>query len=129
MNGAKRHIFGFGLLYLMANFPFVWWVKIGITGVGVLKRAKNIDIDMPGVPVPVAFVPAPFVYQIEQTLHDLCSPIRCRFYRGSGHTEWFWFPAAAPALVVIGGVWAGYVWLVDYYAGTRIFETIISTFL
>lgn len=129
MNGAKRRIFGFGLLYLMVNFPFVWWVKIGITGVGVLKRAKNIDIDMPGVPVPIAFVPAPFVYQIEQALHDLCAPIRCRFYWGSGHTEWFWFPAAAAALVVIGGIWAGYVWLVDHYAGTRIFETLICIFI
>lgn len=129
MNGAKRHLFGIGLLYLMVNFPFVWWVKIGITGVGVLKRAKSIDIDMPGVPIPIAFVPAPFVYQIEQALHELCRPISARFYSGSGHTEWFWFPAAAAALVVIVGLWVGYAWLVDWYFETRIFEFVANLIL
>lgn len=118
-NGAKRWPLVFGLLYLMICFPLVVFVKIGITGVGVLKRAKGIDEDMPGLPIPVAFVPLPFVFHVEQALHDLCDPIRFSFYRGSGHTETFWLPAAIPALAVITGTWALYLYAIDAYFGTR----------
>jgi hypothetical protein len=34
-------------------------------------------------------------------LHRQCRPINVRFYKGSGHSEWFWFPAIIPCLVVI----------------------------
>ncbi len=121
-NGAKRWPLGFGLLYVMVNLPFVFFIKIGITGVGVLKRARGIDEDMPGIPIPIAFVPIPFAYEVEQSLHSLCDPIRISFYSGSGHTETFWFPAAIPALGLITGVWAAYLYLIDAYFGTHLLE-------
>lgn len=110
----------------MVCFPFVIFVKIGITGVGVLKRAKGIDEDMPGFPIPIAFAPIPFVYQVEQGLHDLCDPIRFSFYRGSGHTETFFLPAVFPALAVISFAWGAYFAAIDWYFGTRLLDAAIG---
>lgn len=125
-NGAKKWPIGFGLLYLMVHFPLILVWKIGITGVGIGKRAKGIDIEMPGFPIPILFVPLPFVYQIEQALHDLCDPIKCDFYKGSGHREWFWFPAIVPAVVVIVGAWFGYAWLIDWYFHSHLVEMLFG---
>ena len=99
-------------LYLMIHFPFVWWVKIGITGKGVKNRAAGIDREMPGFPIPIFFCITPGAYSIEQWLHRKLKPLNVRFYRGSGHSEWFWLPAGAFALVIMSGVWVFWAALV-----------------
>lgn len=107
--------FGIGVLYLMVHIPFFWWWKIGITGVGVgaSKRAKRIGQSVFGFPVPIMIVPVPFCYHIEQGMHRFLSPLNFRFYKKDGSTEWFWFPAVAFAVPVIGGIWAGYLMLLS----------------
>lgn len=84
----------------MVHIPFVWWCKIGITGVGAAKRAKQIDEAVIGFPLPVMILILPFVYEIEQLLHRLFAPLSCRFYRGDGSTEWFWLPAGAAVFLL-----------------------------
>jgi len=128
-NGAKAWPLGLGALYLMVNFPLVVFCKAGITGVGVGARARNIDREMPGVPLPVAFVITPFAYQIEQLLHWLCSPLQVRFYRGSGHTEWFFIIAALPVAIVISALWLAEIWAFDAMFGTRILPALFDLFL
>lgn len=107
MNGAKRWPLGFGILYLMIHVPFVWWVKIGITGRSASKRAKQIDEAVFGFPVPVMIMILPGVYEIEQSLHRALSPLNARFYKGTGHTEWFWIPAAIPVFLMGCLYWWG----------------------
>lgn len=89
--------FGIGILYVMANFPFFWWTKIGTTGlfVGTKKRAKQVDRDAPGIPIPVMVIILPFVYQVEQAIHKGFSFLNYEFYKGDGYTEWFWAVAGA----------------------------------
>lgn len=118
----SRLPFGFAVLYLMIHIPFFWWFKIGITNtnVGPTKRARNIDAEMFGFPLPVFFVPVPFAYHIEQWMHGFCSPLNVCFYKGSGRTEWYWFPAAVFAVAVMTAIYAGY-----WYGGLWIFETYI----
>ncbi len=101
----------------MVNLPLVIFVKIGITGVGARKRAKQVDKAAPGVPIPIMIMALPFVYQIEQLLHGLFSPINTRFYRGDGSTEWFLFVAGIPVFWIGVKYWQG-VWMV--------FETILN---
>lgn len=126
-NGSKRWPLGFGILYLMVHFPLVIFWKTGITGVGVLKRAKGIDADMPGVPIPIAFCVVPFAYEIEQALHVMHRPLSFQFYRGSGYTEWFLFPSAVVTLAVILLVNLAQASAIDYFFGTRIVEAVFST--
>lgn len=92
------------VVYVMVNIPFFWWVKIGITKKSTGTRAKSIDKPMPGFPLPIFAVPLPFAYEVEQWLHDVLSPLSCRFYSGDGSSEWFWAPAvifAIPVLIVL----------------------------
>ena len=95
-------------LYIMIHCPFIWWVKIGITGKKRSARAKQIDRAVIGFPIPVAAVPLPGAYNLEQRLHRILSPLSCRFYLGDGSTEWFWIVAAVPVLVVMAAIWAAY---------------------
>jgi len=89
------------ILYLMVHFPCVFWVKIGITGKSSRKRAAGINREMWGVPIPVFGLPIPAAEYFEAMLHRQCKVINVRFYKGSGHSEWFWFPAIIPYLIVI----------------------------
>ncbi len=117
-NGAKQWPLGFGVLYLMVNLPLVIFVKIGITGVGARKRARQVDKAAPGVPIPIMIMILPFVYHIEQFLHGLFSMLQTRFYRGDGHSEWFLFIAGIPVF------WAG----VKYWQGVWwFFERIVNS--
>lgn len=100
------------VLYLMIHFPFIWWVKIGITGRTARKRAGDLEGAVFGYPIPVFVVILPEAYLWEQLLHGLCRPLRANFYRGDGASEWFWFPAAVPALVFMLSVWGLYFWLI-----------------
>lgn len=118
MNGAKKWPLGFGVLYVMMHVPFVVFTKIGITGVGAGKRAKQIDEAVFGFPLPVAIMVLPFVYQIEQFLHALFSPLRVRFYKGDGHTEWFLFIAGAAVFYLCWWWYWPFVW--------RCFEVVVN---
>lgn len=117
------------ILYLMVHFPFVWWWKIGITGKTAKGRAKQVDRAVFGWPVVVMVVPIPGAYLIEQDLHRRFAFLNCRYYRGDGSTEWFWFPVAVLVLPFMVAVWAGYIRGIDLLLGTHIFEFIISPFL
>ena len=99
-NTTKSGPFGLALLYVMVHVPGVHRCKVGITGRSVKKRAKGIDEEMPGFPLPIFAVPLFGAYTIEQALHSLLGGLQTRFYKGSGHTEWFLFPAhiIAPVL-------------------------------
>ena len=101
------------ILYLMVHLPFVWWVKIGITGRTPVARANDIDKAMFGFPVPVCMVVVPGAYIWEQMLHRICRRVQRRFYDGDGSSEWFLFVAAIPALVFMLAVWGLYAWLVS----------------
>lgn len=106
--------FGIGILYLMVHIPFFVFWKIGITGVrvGASARARQVGKAVFGFPLPVFFVPVPFCYHIEQWLHRSLKPLNVSFYKGDGHTEFFWFPAAVFALAVMAGIYAGYYLLI-----------------
>lgn len=95
-------------LYLMFNFPFVIFWKIGITGKSTKQRAKGISDEMLGLAIPVMAVIIPGAYHVEQTLHRAFRVLNVRFYRGSGHSEWFWFPVAIPVLLLMAIVWVAY---------------------
>lgn len=124
MNNSKTgHI-----LYLMVHFPFLWWWKIGITGKTAKSRAKQVDRAVFGWPVVVMVVPIPGAYLIEQDLHRRFAFLNCRYYRGDGSTEWFWFPVVAVVLPFMLAVWLAYIHLADLLLGTRVCEWIISLF-
>jgi len=117
------------ILYLMVHLPFIWWIKIGITGKTAKARAKDLDRAVFGKPVVIMFVPIPGAYLIEQDLHRRFRWLNCRFYRGDGSTEFFWFPVAFVVLPFMVAVWGGYVYAVDLILGTRFFEMIVSLFI
>ena len=100
--------FGLGINYLMINFPFFVFCKYGYTslGVGITKRQKGIDRDMPGTPVPVFFVVSFFALPVEKFLHFLMAPLRANFYKGSGHTETYFILAAIFFLAAMLVLWA-----------------------
>jgi hypothetical protein len=85
-------------LYVLWNFPFIWTVKIGISG-DHKRRHKQVDKSAPGWDFIVYAVRIPFAYQVEQTVHGLMSWCRVGFW-GSGHTERFWVIAAIPAVAL-----------------------------
>lgn len=123
-NSKSGHI-----LYLMIHIPFVWWVKVGITGKTAQSRAKQIDRAVFGFPLVVMAVPIPWAYLIEQDLHRRFHWLNCRFYRKDGSTEWFWFPVAAIVLPFMLAIWAGYLNAIDLILGTNIFGFLISFFV
>lgn len=101
------------ILYLMIHIPFIWWVKIGITGRTAAKRANDIDEAVFGFPVPIFVLVIPGAYFAEQALHSFCKPLNVRFYTGDGASEWFWLPAVIPALLFMLAGWGLYFWMVS----------------
>lgn len=82
-------------LYLLWNFPFIWIVKIGITGRGVWNRCRAVDKEDPGITFPIFWVNVPFAYQLEQFIFKICKSLNLQYknFGGTGHTERFWVPA------------------------------------
>lgn len=103
------------VLYVMVHLPFFWYHKIGITSthIGAKRRAKAIDRAVRGFPVPVFFVVVPFAWHIEQAVHTILSPLRVRFYRGDGASEWFLFGGIF-AIPIFAGIWVAEIWLIKY---------------
>lgn len=99
----------------MIGVPWIWWVKIGIThvSIGAWERALSISDAFIGFAVPIMILPIPGAYQIEQRTHKILRCLSCRFYKGDGSSEWFWFPAALfiiPIMLTIIGI---YIALID----------------
>lgn len=123
----NRGLIGFGILYLLIQIPFVWWVKIGITAphIGAGKRARQVGRAHFGFPVPIFFVPIPFCYQVEQFLHRMFAGLNCVWYKGDGHKEYFWFPVVAFVLPIMAAVWFFYAWVVVFAVGGD-FSAVVS---
>lgn len=96
----KHHI-----VYLFANFPLIIFLKIGKGGKGnatLMSRAKQVSRAAPGVSIPIGIMFIPFFAgHVEKFLHMINAPIRARFYKGDGSTEWFLFPAAIPYYILM----------------------------
>lgn len=92
------------IVYMLLHFPCIWRVKIGITGRSSKARAKQVSRAMPGVAIPVGILFVPFfAYQVEQALHFIFDPLKTRFYKGDGSTEWFY--------ILVAPVFYGLMWL------------------
>jgi hypothetical protein len=100
-----------GVWYLMVNFPLVIFVKSGITKKDPNQRAKQVDRAAPGIPIPIFFVITFGHKELEQWSHRAFKSLSVSYYKGDGHTEWFWLPAAVPIILVMCGIWIGYLWL------------------
>lgn len=107
-NYKSRLLLGIGINYLLINIPLFTFCKYGYTGlsVGVKKRTSGINRAMPGFPIPIFFVITFFAYDVEQWAHWLMKPLRANFYKGSGHTETYWFLAIIPSLCIMCVLWA-----------------------
>jgi hypothetical protein len=72
----------------MLNFPYIWKMKIGISG-NVRNRRRNITETTPGFAFCIWAVPLPFAEGVEQTLHGFFRRFHSPFKTGSGRSEWF----------------------------------------
>lgn len=99
-----------GVWYLMINFPLVVFVKSGITKKDPNHRAKQVDRSAPGIPIPIFFVITFGHKELEQWSHRAFKSLSVSYYKGDGQTEWFWLPAAVPIILVMSGIWIGYLW-------------------
>ena len=127
---AKRNSKSGWLLYCMIGVPWFWWVKIGIThiGIGALKRALSISQSFVGFAFPIMILPIPGAYHIEQRIHGILKPISCKFYKGDGASEWFWAFAAIFVLPIMLAIWGVYLALIDRLLGTSILTTVSTWF-
>jgi hypothetical protein len=114
----------------MIGVPWFWWVKIGIThvGIGALKRAFDVGKAFVGFPFPIMIVPLPGAYHFEQATHRRLKGLSFKFYKGDGASEWFWFPAALFIIPIMLMVWAIYFLLGDIILGTTILPTVAGWF-
>lgn len=101
------------MIYLQLNIPFLFWVKIGYTGLFSLKqRTRQVDKDTPGVLIPIPLVIVPGALYIEKQMHRWLGKyapfLKIRFYRGDGKTEWYWFPAAILPVGFAAATWYFY---------------------
>lgn len=110
------------LLYIMVHFPMIVFFKVGITSlsIGAKARAKGIDREMPGFPLPIFVLPIPGAYYVEQELHKMMSRFKVDFYRGSGHSEWFFLAPLFIALPIMLVIWYIYLCGIDRALGTTI---------
>jgi len=114
----------------MIGVPWFWWVKIGIThiGIGALERAFSIDKAMIGFPFPIMVVPLPGAYYFEQRIHRILKPIKCKFYKGDGASEWFWGFAAFFVLPIMLSIWGLYLKGLDLILETSIYPVVKDWF-
>jgi hypothetical protein len=89
-------------LYLYVNVPLVFLFKIGISG-NYKRRAKQVANKGFGHTVPVFAVRVPFAFQCEQAMHRFFRLFNIRY---GGSREWYLFPVAPLAILVMVFVWA-----------------------
>jgi hypothetical protein len=115
-----------GVWYVMVNFPLVCFVKSGITGGNAFDRAKQIDRDAPGWPIPIFFVVTFFHYELEQWSHRAFKSLSVRYYKGDGHTEWFWLPAGVFIILVQASLWVFYLWVLELFTGIPLLRILLK---
>jgi len=110
----------------MIGVPWFWWVKIGIThvGIGAFKRAFDVGKSFVGFPFPIMIVPIPGAYHFEQAIHSRLKGLSFRFYKGDGASEWFWLPAALFVLPIMLTIWGIYFLAFDRVLVTRIYPVV-----
>jgi len=108
------HPFVPGWWYFMVNFPLVVFGKSGITGGEVKKRANQVDKAAPGIPIPIFAVYCPFHRELEQWSHRAFKSFGVRYYKGDGHTEWFWSIVGAVIIPIMAGIWLVQIWAVMF---------------
>jgi hypothetical protein len=84
-------------LYLLGNAPYIFLVKIGISGKSS-RRVKEVSASVPGTCFCIFSVDLPFAWQFEQALHRGLFFLNVRF---GGSKEWYFFPAAFVAFPVM----------------------------
>jgi hypothetical protein len=98
----------------MANIPYVWTVKVGITGSPAL-RLEQVNETNKGFDFYIFKIRIPFAWQVEQWVHEKMSWARVYGFEGSGRTERFWFIAIFPTLFgaffVIAVEWGTYIFI------------------
>lgn len=118
------------LLYLMIHVPGVWRFKVGITSlsIGASKRAKSIDKEMFGFPVPIMILPLPGAYFVEQEMHRVMRRWNTRFTKASGKTEWFILMPLFYTLPIMLTIWAVYLFIFDQICGTKALPVVAGWF-
>ncbi len=93
----------------MANVPYLWVVKVGITGSPAL-RLIQVNETNKGWDFYIFRIRIPFAWQVEQWVHEVMSWAKVSGFEGSGRTERFWFIAIFPTLfgafLVVSVQWA-----------------------
>jgi len=84
-------------LYLLLNFPYIFLVKIGISGKSS-RRVREVSAAVPGTCFCIFAVDLPFAWQCEQALHRGLFFLNIKF---GGSKEWYFFPAAFVAFPVM----------------------------
>jgi hypothetical protein len=114
----------------MVCIPWFWKFKVGITSlsIGAKKRAKAIDKEMFGFPIPIMVVPVPGAYFIEQEMHRIMRPFKTDFYKGSGHSEWMNIAPLFFTVPIMLTIWALYLLAIDRILGTQILPTVSAWF-
>ena len=118
------------LLYCMACFPWVWKFKVGITSlsIGAAKRARDIDREMFGFPIPIMIVPVPGAYYIEQEMHRIMRRFNTRFTSASGKSEWFNVVPLFFTVPIMLSIWGLYFAGIDAIFHTTILPTVAQYF-
>ena len=116
-----RNSRGGWLLYVMVHLPLVFFFKVGITSlsIGAKARAKGIDRQMWGLPVPIFILPIPGAYHVEQALHKMLRRTNVNFYHGSGQREWFFLSPLIVVVPIMLVVWGFYLGIADMIMGTQ----------
>jgi hypothetical protein len=84
----KKSILNRTGVYVMANFPYFWKCKFGISG-NVKRRRENVSETTKGIVFKLAHANLPYGHALEQWLHGFYGFAHSPFKRGSGRTEWF----------------------------------------
>lgn len=109
-------------LYIYWNFPFLWIIKIGITGRTVKRRRREVDRSAPGWDFPIFVIYLYGAYQCEQMIHRTCRLLQVGFW-GSGKTERFHILALIPALAI------SIAWFLLYWSGVIVLGLIFFYFI
>jgi hypothetical protein len=91
---------GVAVLYFFENVIIAIFLvllspwKIGISNSPEIHRQKQVSVAAPGVVVLVCTWSVGNARRWEQTLHGVCKVFKMTYYKGDGHSEWFFMPAA-----------------------------------
>lgn len=85
---SQNRIFQETFVYLMANFPFFFLNKFGISD-HTAKRTKNVSETTPGIVWKWSAFNLAFGLEVEQFVHGFYKFQNVHFWTGSGRTEWF----------------------------------------